>query len=770
MKGDRRMELVFKLGTLVGLMNSFLLFTVTLESFYFTRFLDLREFFLTSSERSHFHNKLVTEAPNSRAIVNGACVTTLNRDAIPPTELGFMLFSAPPKFTSSSLPESMKTWRDALKGKGTYVVITNDPQTRRVCKENHIATLCVEHSDEDLPLLDKMYERMGKSQPEGIIAYVNSDIYPEDVSQLYDFLSSLQNTALEVHQPIDVDKPYLPTGKSSDFWFAVASRTNVDAQGTRSRHIFGGYDFWAWNTKSDGIPLLPFDMPPFRFPFANYDNWLLDSLVQASQRNVIDMSHVIDITHHEHVRVGKAKSWYEALMNGVSGVYINRHFAYHEPRTTLLANGLGTGPYSKIRHLHQFGTPLDCPYYAKKRNDGTFYLVRRDYWTNLSQENLESIRCTNPSHRCERSRSILSNTTEQERNVAVIPFSGVRTRGSKMEIAAGENWRYTIDNQLKQHATEGGFVLLTAVNYAYRELLMNFKCTLERVGMRDHFVIAALDKQVYEWGVLRGLPIYLASSAGKEESDLVVQGSDYGGDGFKSVTKLKSVAVLEVLKKGFGVIWSDVDITWFRHPFDALADYMRKDGGIAIQSNAPYVENSKKSATPHETVVEVAHVECPAAVRRLNSGLYVAPSNPLVIQAFRDIVRHARKSRWSEQPSFDEVLCARNPSERHCERCTYRPALKGNMVLSQTDSPSLHVELLDRFKFPNGAVLIGEDNDNVYNLGLERFAKATGQELIAAHNNWISGEIEKKARQVAAGWWFGQDLHGCKYHGDEALL
>jgi Nucleotide-diphospho-sugar transferase len=563
----------------------------------------------------------------------------------------------------------------------------------------------------------------------------------------------------------------------------------VDAQGERARHDFGGYDFWAWNTKTSetaagggtgtAIPLLPFDMPPFRFPFANYDNWLLDMLVQVGQRNVIDMSDVIAITHHEHVRAGSHKSWYDALMNGVSGVYINRHFGYNEPRTTLAAMNaaagqLGTattttttpGPYDKIRHIYQFGTPLDCPYYVTKRNDGTFDILKREYWTNLPQEKLQSVGCTDQSQHCEHGIRVLSNTDKEERDVAVIPFSGVsRRKGSKAERAAGENWRYTMDEQLKRHATKDGFVLLTAVNYAYREHLMNFKCTLERVGMRDHFVVAAMDRQMYEWGVLRGLPIYLAGSAKKEESDLVVQGSEYGGAGFKSVTKLKSVAVLEVLKKGYSVVWSDVDITWFQHPFDALADFMIKDGGIAIQSNAPYVENTSKSATPHETVDVVSHVACPADVRRLNSGLYVAPSNPLVIRAFDEIVRHAAASRLSEQPSFDEILCARKPSDRQCAFCTYQPVKK------QRKGPSsLHVELLDRFQFPNGAVLVGQDNDNVYTLGREEFANATGRELFVAHNNWISGEAEKKARQVAAGWWFGQDFFGCKYHGDDVAL
>jgi hypothetical protein len=131
------------------------------------------------------------------------CVTTLNRDEIPPAERGFMLFSAPPVL--ENLPDTMKSWQEALRGKGTYVVITNDYQTRRVCQEHRIPTLCVEHSDEGLPLMDKMYERMNKSQPDGILAYVNSDIHADDISQLHNFLDSLEKNPLTVYKPIQVD-------------------------------------------------------------------------------------------------------------------------------------------------------------------------------------------------------------------------------------------------------------------------------------------------------------------------------------------------------------------------------------------------------------------------------------------------------------------------------------------------------------------------------------------------------------------------------------
>ena len=78
-------------------------------------------------------------------------------------------------------------------------------------------------------------------------------------------------------------------------------------------------------------------------------------------------------------------------------------------------------------------------------------------------------------------------------------------------------------------------------------------------------------------------------------------------------------------------------------------------------------------------------------------------------------------------------------------------------------SKELHVELLDRFMFPNGAILVGPTNKNVYVLGERRFSKMTGKPIYCAHNNWISGEDLKQARAYSAGWWFIDQMQSCTY-------
>ena len=290
-----------------------------------------------------------SKAISARATNEDICVTSFDLKSIPKEERGILVFSAPPPL--KEFPSTLQSWNDALQGMGTLVIFTNDPGTRKLCRHLEIPTMCVEHTDEGLPRLDKMFERMHNSQPEGIVGYVNSDLTIEDFKPMNDLLQHLQSNELELRRARKIYGPFVDTGIMSEFWFAVATRIDVLGDDMRERHTVGGYDFWAWNTKPNGSPLLPFDVPPFRYPFATYDNWLLDVMVQANDRNVIDASNAIEILHHEHKRVGKNANWVQALQSGITGVYINRYLSFKEPLATLEANGDQNSQYREVKYM-----------------------------------------------------------------------------------------------------------------------------------------------------------------------------------------------------------------------------------------------------------------------------------------------------------------------------------------------------------------------------------------------------------------------------------
>ncbi|GMI10569.1 hypothetical protein TrLO_g11184 [Triparma laevis f. longispina] len=612
-----------------------------------------------------------------------------------------------------------------------------------------------------------MLYRMHIAQPDGVVGFVNSDVSIKSYSHIHKVIQAADQEPLKIRNiPKKIFERFIETGVRSEKYFIVSTRFDMDPKTeVVKRHTVGGYDFWAWNNNpSNPTPLLPFPIPPFRYPFGTYDNWLLFMVNMAGQRNVIDASEAIDLFHVNHGgraggSEGGEKSWGGILQTGVSGVYINRHLGFINPPGV---------PYS---HINGFGTANEAPYTMLTNKNGVT-IERRKYWSKTSERNLIEMKCAGPNKmdECEEIKRIKKMTESKRSDVANLlsgSFINNSWKGKSGAIKTREDlpsveketlkiWRYTLEKQLQEHARNDNFVLLTAVNNAYREQLLNFMCNLQRVGMKNNFIVAALDEEVYRWGVLQGLPIYLAGSVGKETT--YKQSKDYNSKGFRSVTKLKSVAVLEVLQRGYSVVWSDVDITWFVNPFEALSEHMVEKGGIAIQTNAPFVAHPSMPAKPHESVDPV-ETDNPAAYHRLNSGLYVAPSNQNVIRAFKEITQHARKSKMSEQPSFDDVFCGKGSSERGTDFCNYE---------RRGDSPvSMRVQTLDRFAFPNGAVLLGPTNDNVYKLGVEKFEKFSGTKLMCAHNNWIVGSESKVQRQIDRGWWF---LTSAEEGSDENLM
>ena len=119
--------------------------------------------------------------------------------------------------------------------------------------------------------------------------------------------------------------------------------------------------------------------------------------------------------------------------------------------------------------------------------------------------------------------------------------------------------------------------------------------------------------------------------------------------------------MLRILRLGFNVLWSDIDIYWKINPLPGILHAIDDDqrrrarltgrpadpADIAIQSNAPPTERADNG------------------LRRINSCFYFVSASPRSLAAFAAIVQHANRSRLSEQPSFYAVLCG--PAAEHID-------------------------------------------------------------------------------------------------------
>ena len=97
---------------------------------------------------------------------------------------------------------------------------------------------------------------------------------------------------------------------------------------------------------------------------------MLDVIVQLGDRNVIDCTETVRLLHHEHLRIGGSKTWYDALQAGVTGVYVNRHLGYRE------IDGLETKNQG-VKYHWTFGTSFGTPYYSENDAAGQTIMMTR---------------------------------------------------------------------------------------------------------------------------------------------------------------------------------------------------------------------------------------------------------------------------------------------------------------------------------------------------------------------------------------------------------
>ncbi|XP_070016115.1 beta-arabinofuranosyltransferase RAY1 isoform X4 [Nicotiana sylvestris] len=268
----------------------------------------------------------------------------------------------------------------------------------------------------------------------------------------------------------------------------------------------------------------------------------------------------------------------------------------------------------------------------------------------------------------------------------------------------------SLDILLSLRADKNKTVVLAVVGYSYKEMLMSWVCRLNHLQI-SNFLVCALDDDIYDFSILQGLPVFKYANL---ETKISFDNCHFGTECFQKVTKVKSRIVLQILKLGYNVLMSDVDIYWFKNPLPLLSSF---GPAVLVAQSDEY-----KLTGP---------INLP---RRLNSGFYYAHSDFTTIAALEKVVKHAANSNLSEQPSFYDTLCGEGGYNRIDDSSCLEP---------QTN---LTVQFLDRNLFPNGAYKDLWQASNVKEACLMK-----GCFII--HNNWISGRRKKLERQVPSGLW-----------------
>lgn len=275
-------------------------------------------------------------------------------------------------------------------------------------------------------------------------------------------------------------------------------------------------------------------------------------------------------------------------------------------------------------------------------------------------------------------------------------------------------------------AEEGKLVVAVAVNYAFRRLVLNFVCNLRRLRRRNYIVLA-MDRAVFHYLEERGVNVYFHADAAPVPRRRLLEADDgdaFGSSAFVETSRRKSALVLGVLRLGYSVVFSDVEVIWVRDPVPIMLAHaedlvVQSDRRLADALSAPLNFN-------------------------INSGLYMARSSPRTVRAFRAIMKYGLAVRRSEQKAFNYVLCGAfkdhvaGPGKRiGDDACVYR---KGGAT----------ARVLPTDAFPNGS----DDSLWTVRAGAWRFEKP---KVIAAHANYISGGGSKISRIRDAGFWLYND-------------
>lgn len=542
-----------------------------------------------------------------------------------------------------------------------------------------------------VPLFNSMLQRANESK-EMITVIINGDILLFD-----DFIQTLRKVVtnfehfLVVGARYDVDELPLKLDENNPHYTRKV-REHVLASGTL--HTYGGMDVWAWNT--DGPRLFDPVMPHFIFGRGKYDNWLTHETIAAGRRQVVDASETcltVHIRHDYHLVTGNARPvptgrrllgafWSEGKKSKFE-LFINIYLSLHVGSYTNQMGNVLFAPWKLSLCLEPTGMCL-----LKRKRPGICNCEFSSFVGNTQTDPV--VKNGSRVIRC----GMISVETKDNFVIPVLPPEG-QTEAPAFGLPL--TMRSVIERVIINNT-----VILSALNYGYRGIMMNWVCNMRHLGITN-YVIAALDADLYKFAYTRSLPTYLENTIFQGLNASILTDASYGTDSFKQLTKMKSRVVVRILKEGYNVVWSDTDIVYFKNPLQDMWSY---NVDLCIQTNAP--DNEPMNGK-----------------RRLNSGFYLAKSNAPTIQAFEDIIKFASKSRMSEQPCFYDVMCGKEGQNAEGDdTCRYNGII---------------VKLLDRHVYPNGIT------DGIWDVPGGKIPEKFPN-LFILHNNWVKGADGKRKR------------------------
>ncbi|OVA20799.1 Reticulon [Macleaya cordata] len=447
----------------------------------------------------------------------------------------------------------------------------------------------------------------------------------------------------------------------------------------------------AWNTGE--LPLHAGVLPPFLYGKGIHNHWIINEALSSDFRFVFDASEVISSFYLDD----PSRSNNKFPRGSVTGDMNEKSWEYMG--NSLLGALYGSLYFRGANFSNKLVKLIKC--------DGHFLFI--DTEENIAYPYRDQDPLSLWKGRIMRSR-------REKKRMDCVEVSKSLDRNmdcsfkEQFNLSKSLSLQFSFESLLPIIADKDRTIILGVAGHSYRDMLLSWVCRLRHL-MISNFVICALDHETYQFSILQGLPVFEDPLA---PSNISFNDCHFGTKCFQSVTKVKSRLVLQMLKMGYNVLLSDVDVYWFENPLP----YLRSFGPAVLVAQS-------------DEYNETGPINMP---RRLNSGFYFARSDAETIAAIEKVVKHASTSPLSEQPSFYDMLCGEGGRNRVGDDRCLEP------------ETNLTVHFLDRNLFPNGAYQGLWEKANV-----KAACKKKG--CIILHNNWISGRKKKLERQVLSGLW-----------------
>lgn len=416
--------------------------------------------------------------------------------------------------------------------------------------------------------------------------------------------------------------------------------------------LFGEGMIIAWN--NGDLPLHKGILPPFLYGKGLHNQWIITEALNSDFRLVIDASLTISSFYLKDIHQEKliASTSWELNGNSLLG-RLYGSFSFRKAK------------YSSLLMLFEYGGY----YLFVNKNQHIAYILgykrSLNFWKkgiSVSPMEEEMQGCLDSIKSLEEIEGRLVNEQSRLWTSITLPLS--------------------LENLLSFRADQNKTIVLGVAGYSYKDMLMSW-----------------------------GLPVIKFLNP---PTNISFDDCHFGTECFQKVTKVKSRMVLQILKLGYNVLLSDVDVYWFEDPLP----YLRSFGPAVLLVQSDEYNTAGPINLP----------------RRLNSGFYYAHSDIITIKALEKVVKHAANSNFSEQPSFYDTLCGEGGSNRLDDNQCVEP------------ETNLLVHFLNRDIFPNGAYGGLWEEKNIKKICMDKGC-------LILHNNWISGRKKKLERQVLSGLW-----------------